>query len=86
MDKFSHDQDKPLRSIIKAVSYRIFGTLNTIIISYLVTGKIPISLSIGGLELFTKILLYYIHERLWGQIPFGKQKKMVVSSQENNKN
>lgn len=56
------------RSIIKSISYRIFGTLATIAISYLFTGKVSISLSIGAFDLLSKILLYYLHERFWNSI------------------
>lgn len=59
------------RSLIKAVSWRITGTLDTILISYLVTGRVKWALSIGAVELFTKIGLYYVHERLWSRVSFG---------------
>ena len=49
----------------KAVTWRILGTIDTIIISYLLTGKIEIALSIGGFEVFSKMFLYFIHEKLW---------------------
>ncbi len=67
--------DKPYRSIIKAVSYRLTGTLATIMISLVISGRIKIALSIGVLELFTKIGLYYLHERAWNRIPFGRVKE-----------
>jgi uncharacterized membrane protein len=56
----------------KAVSWRITGTLDTILISYLITGKANLAISIGFVELFTKIGLYYVHERVWNRITFGK--------------
>ncbi len=68
-------QDKPYRSIIKAVSYRLTGTLATILISFLISGKVRIALSIGIIELFSKIGLYYLHERAWNRIPFGRVKE-----------
>lgn len=52
-------------SVLKTISWRIIGTLDTIIISYFFTGKIEIAVSIGGFEVITKMLLYYIHERTW---------------------
>ena len=63
--------EKQYRSIIKATSWRALGTLDTIVVSFLITGKIKIAVSIGGVELFTKIFLYYMHERLWNRITFG---------------
>lgn len=64
--------EKHYRSLIKATSWRMLGTMDTIIVSYLITGKIKLAVSIGGVELFTKILLYYGHERLWNRIPLGR--------------
>lgn len=64
--------DKPYRSIVKAFSWRLTGTLDTILISFLISGRIKIALSIGFVELFTKLTLYYLHERAWNRIPFGR--------------
>ena len=51
-------RDRPIKSIAKAVSWRIVGSIDTIFISYILTGKIKIAFSIGGVEVFTKIFLY----------------------------
>lgn len=59
------------RSILKAISWRATGTVDTILVSFLVSGQIKMALSIGFVELFTKIGLYYVHERLWNRIRFG---------------
>ncbi|HEY4787713.1 MAG TPA: DUF2061 domain-containing protein [Bacteroidales bacterium] len=59
------------RSILKAISWRATGTVDTFVVSYLVTGKFTIALSISGVEVFTKMILYYFHERLWNRIKFG---------------
>jgi uncharacterized membrane protein len=67
--------EKHYRSIVKALSWRVTGTLDTIVVSYIVTGKITLALSIGFVELFTKIGLYYFHERAWNRIDFGKEKR-----------
>ncbi len=66
--KVSDRADKPIKSIIKAVSWRVVGTLDTMVISYFITGKVTIAVSIGSLEVFTKTVLYYFHERLWAHI------------------
>lgn len=65
-------REKPYRSIAKALSWRVTGTLDTVVVSYFVTGKIRLALSIGFVELFTKIALYYVHERVWNCIAFGR--------------
>jgi uncharacterized membrane protein len=59
------------RSFIKAVSWRTVGTIDTFIISYFVTGKISLAGSIASIEVVTKILIYYLHERVWAVVPWG---------------
>jgi len=73
-DSFKKDKssEKPVRSIVKAVSWRVLGTLDTIIISWFVTGQIAMALSIGSIEVVTKMILYFFHERLWNIIKWGK--------------
>jgi len=66
--------EKPYRSLVKAISWRVTGTVDTIVISYLVTGELKMAFSIGFVELFTKIALYYVHERIWNNIKLGRQK------------
>jgi uncharacterized membrane protein len=55
-------------SATKALSWRVVGTIDTLIISFFVTGQINLALTIGGIELITKMVLYYLHERLWERI------------------
>ena len=55
------------RSFIKTVTWRTIGTLDTILIAYIVTGDIKAGAAIGGTELFTKMFLYYLHERAWSR-------------------
>jgi uncharacterized membrane protein len=61
------------RSILKAVSWRITGSIDTFIISLIITGKPFIALSISGIEVFTKITLFYLHERVWNKVKFGRK-------------
>lgn len=65
--------DRPLRSILKTISWRIIGTIDTIIISWVLTGQIKTALAIGSVELVTKMILYFGHERIWNLIPYGKE-------------
>jgi uncharacterized membrane protein len=67
--------DKHYRSLIKAVSWRLTGSVDTLIISFLITGKLKWALTISGVELFTKIGLYYVHERVWDKLSFGRVKE-----------
>lgn len=64
--------EKRYRSLVKAVSWRATGTLDTVIISYLITGRLTLAVSIGAVELCTKTVLYYLHERVWNGIAFGR--------------
>ena len=66
--------DKHYRSLIKAVSWRITGSIDTMIITYLITRKWTFALAVSGVELFTKIGLYYAHERVWEKLSFGRAK------------
>ncbi len=59
------------RSLVKTVTWRTIGTMDTIIISYFITGSIAMGAAIGGTELFTKMFLYYLHERGWSRIDWG---------------
>jgi uncharacterized membrane protein len=67
--------EKHYRSFVKAVSWRATGTVDTIVVSYIVTGKATLALSIGFVELFTKVGLYYVHERIWDRISLGRERK-----------
>ncbi len=58
-------KDSSAKSWLKSISWRIVGTIDTIVISYLVTGELVMAVSIGSVEVVSKILLYYLHERVW---------------------
>jgi uncharacterized membrane protein len=66
------NSDKPLRSLFKSISWRIIGTLDTILISWLVTGALSVAFAIGSIEMITKMVLYFFHERIWNSIKWGK--------------
>ena len=53
------------RHILKTISWRVVGTLDTMILSWLITGSWKLGLTIGGVELLTKMVLYFLHERVW---------------------
>lgn len=66
------NSEKPLRSLVKSISWRLIGTLDTILISWLVTGTLSLAFAIGSIEMLTKMVLYFFHERLWNTIKWGK--------------
>lgn len=70
-------EEQHYRSVLKAVSWRVTGTLDTMLISYLVTGNLAAAASIGFLEVFTKMGLYYGHERIWSRLKFGRKVKEI---------
>ena len=53
------------RHVAKTISWRIIGTIDTFLLSWLITGSWKVGLSIGGVEIITKMILYFFHERLW---------------------
>lgn len=67
--------DKHYRSVVKAFSWRATGTCDTILITFLITGQAKWAFRIGFVELFTKIFLYYVHERIWERLSFGRIKE-----------
>ncbi len=64
--------EKPIRSIVKAFSWRFIGTLDTLVVSYFLTGKITLAASIASVDFLTKLVLYFFHERIWNKIKWGK--------------
>lgn len=67
-------RERPIRSLVKAISWRVTGTVDTIMLSWLFTGNIGTALSIGLTEVLTKMFLYYAHERVWNRIHLGRER------------
>jgi uncharacterized membrane protein len=65
-------EEKLQRSLAKTVSWRVVGTIATVIISYIITGTLALAFSIGIIELISKLVLYFFHERAWNKIKWGK--------------
>ncbi len=63
------------RHLAKTITWRIVGTLDTIILSWIITGNPLTGLKIGGAEVITKMVLYYFHERVWFNIGIKESKK-----------
>jgi len=62
------------RSIVKAFSYRVLGSASTGLIFYALTGRAALSLGAGMADMVIKIVVYFVHERIWNRIPFGRIK------------
>ncbi len=66
--------DTHVRSIAKAVSYRFLGSLATALIFYALSRNLSLSLGAGVLDSVVKLGLYFVHERMWNHINFGRAK------------
>lgn len=64
--------DSNLKSLAKTISWRVVGTIDTMIVSYFITGETAMALSIGSVEVVSKMILYYLHERVWSGIKVRK--------------
>lgn len=67
------------RHIAKTVTWRIIGTIDTIILSWIISGNPTIGLQIGAAEVITKMFLYYLHERAWFKINLSKDGHVLES-------
>lgn len=74
------DRDSNVRSLVKAVSWRLLATTTTILIAWLVYRDIGPALTIGGIEFVAKFIIYYGHERLWQLVPRGTIRKVLSPS------
>ena len=64
--------ESAVRSLAKAVSWRLTGTADTFLISWVITGEPLLASGIALTEVFTKIFLYWAHERAWNRVKWGK--------------
>lgn len=67
--------DSSARSIAKTVSYRIIGSAITMAITWAITGGMGWAITVGFVDMALKCIAYYLHERLWNFIPFGRKLK-----------
>ncbi len=68
------------RHLAKTITWRILGSIDTIIIGWVVSGDPLIGLSIGVTEVLTKLILYYIHERVWFKSNFEAKKRHILKT------
>lgn len=65
--------EKIKRSLAKTISWRIIGTLDTLILSWLITGEATTAVAIASVEFISKMILYFFHERAWNTIKWGNK-------------
>ena len=77
-------EESTVRSLIKAISWRVLATLTTAALVFAFTRQLDIAVAIGLLETIIKILLYVGHERIWNQLKFGRKPKnsMLIPHEE----
>lgn len=73
-------KESKVRSLLKAVSWRVIATITTILIVLLISGDIGMAFASGGIEFFAKFFVYYLHERLWQIVPRGRIREAVSGS------
>ena len=66
--------DSHARSLIKTISWRITGSLSTFVISYAILGNFAVAGSIALLQITANTVLYYIHERIWSRVKWGRKR------------
>ena len=64
--------EKHRRSVAKAISWRATGTVDTFVIAWLLTGSPKLAGGIASVEVVTKMVLYYLHERAWSRVGWGR--------------
>ena len=66
------------RSLVKAITWRFVGSLDTFLLSWIITGHPVIAATITAVEFCTKVALYWLHERIWLRIKWGKDESTVA--------
>ncbi len=59
------------RSVAKSLSWRVVATATTVLIVLAFTGEIELALTVGGVEVIAKLLIFYVHERTWQRVTWG---------------
>ena len=70
-------KESHLRSFLKGITWRIIATSTIVVIAYFTTGSIETAITIGTWEFFTKLMLYYMHERIWLKVPLGTIRRII---------
>jgi len=80
---FNIDRNSRIRHMLKSISWRFIGSIDTAIISWIATGNISFGISIGTIEVASKTILYYFHERIWYKIKYGVIDQEILKSNTN---
>ena len=66
-------KDLRIRSFVKGISWRVIATSTTMLVAYILTGDLEIVLATGVIDVFAKLLFYYLHERAWEMSDWGRE-------------
>ncbi|HSD64327.1 MAG TPA: adenylyl-sulfate kinase [Ignavibacteriaceae bacterium] len=66
-------KETKIRSVVKAITWRALATLTTMSLVFIFIGDMTLALSVGGIEVVLKMLIYFTHERVWDKIKWGKK-------------
>jgi adenylylsulfate kinase len=77
-------RETTFRSVLKTITWRLWATAITILLVWLFTKKLELAFSIGALELTSKLIAYFIHERIWDKVNIGRQEinSPVITTEE----
>lgn len=75
--KSAVERETHLRSLLKAITYRITGTITTTLLVLAVTGELALAMAVGLVEPAVKIVVYYLHERAWQRVPTGTIRSLL---------
>lgn len=67
--------DSRVRHLAKTITWRVIGSLDTMVLAWIVTGDPLTGFTIAGVEVITKMILYYVHERVWYKVNFGLDRR-----------
>ena len=62
---------------MKGLTWRLLATTTTIVVAYIITGETEVAITIGAIEFVAKLVVYYVHERAWQQVPRGTIRKLI---------
>ena len=66
-------EETSARSVVKALSWRFIATLTTAVLVFIFTGRFDLAITVGAIEAVAKMLLYFVHERVWNKLEFGRK-------------
>ena len=60
-----------IRAILKSLTYKSLSTISTFVAGWLITGSLAIGMTLGIFEVTFKLLLYFVHEKVWFNVNYG---------------